>query len=472
MTGTRAAVPFRALGLDLLRGMAIIGMVLASLIPYDSNWPGWMYHAQVGPPTFSFNPDKPGITWVDLVFPFFLFSMGAAFPLALRGKLERNQYLLLFQGILKRGVLLLFFALALAYLTPGNLKAGSTLNWLTALATFGCFFLLFTPHKGSKLRGYLLQLAGFVAVAALVWAHHRYTGNVFSLWKSNIIILVLANMAVFGSLVWVLTSSNWLLRMGVLALFAGVWLTHDLPGSWTAHLWEFHPSAAWFYQFSFLKYLGVVLPGSILGDLLLNYRKEAEGRFEESDYRAAWSIALVSLLFVVLNVYTLYARELVANLAGNALLGVAGFFIVRNAGTGKLMLYRRLFQWGFFFIVLGVFFEPFEGGIKKDPSSFSYWFLTSGLAFLAYLICDGIATAGRHNAVALALIRCGQNPMIAYAAGAFLVMPALGLLHILPLLDGLKQYHALLALVRTAVILALVVTVTAYATKRKWFWKS
>lgn len=32
----------------------------------------WMFHAQTPPPTYAFNPDVPGITWVDLVFPFFL----------------------------------------------------------------------------------------------------------------------------------------------------------------------------------------------------------------------------------------------------------------------------------------------------------------------------------------------------------------------------------------------------------------
>ena len=70
----------RALTIDLLRGVAIIGMVLSGQILWNAELPAWMFHAQVPPPEFRFDPTVPGITWVDLVFPFFLFSMGAAFP--------------------------------------------------------------------------------------------------------------------------------------------------------------------------------------------------------------------------------------------------------------------------------------------------------------------------------------------------------------------------------------------------------
>lgn len=99
----------RNYSIDLLRGLAIIGMVLAAVVPWLADWPGWMYHAQVGPPDFKFNPNNPGITWVDLVFPFFLFAMGAAFPLALRNKLESKQYKVMVTGLLRRGLLLVFF---------------------------------------------------------------------------------------------------------------------------------------------------------------------------------------------------------------------------------------------------------------------------------------------------------------------------------------------------------------------------
>lgn len=39
----------------------------------------WMYHAQVPPPSHQFDPTRAGITWVDLVFPFFLVLYGSGY---------------------------------------------------------------------------------------------------------------------------------------------------------------------------------------------------------------------------------------------------------------------------------------------------------------------------------------------------------------------------------------------------------
>ena len=80
----------RAYSLDALRGYAILTMVLSATVA-GGILPGWMYHAQTPPPTHEFNPAVPGLTWVDLVFPFFLFAMGAAFPFSVGKRLERGE---------------------------------------------------------------------------------------------------------------------------------------------------------------------------------------------------------------------------------------------------------------------------------------------------------------------------------------------------------------------------------------------
>ncbi|MFN7198991.1 MAG: DUF5009 domain-containing protein, partial [Bacteroidota bacterium] len=76
--------------LDVLRGIAIIGMVLSGSIAFGGLLPAWMYHAQVPPPNHQFDPTRPGITWVDLVFPLFLFCMGAAMPLSIKVQLDKG----------------------------------------------------------------------------------------------------------------------------------------------------------------------------------------------------------------------------------------------------------------------------------------------------------------------------------------------------------------------------------------------
>lgn len=61
----------RAISLDAFRGYAIVTMVLSGTIA-SGVLPGWMYHAQMGPRSnYIFDPQLYGITWVDLVFPFF-----------------------------------------------------------------------------------------------------------------------------------------------------------------------------------------------------------------------------------------------------------------------------------------------------------------------------------------------------------------------------------------------------------------
>ena len=62
----------RIYSIDALRGITIIMMILCASIGYASDLPAWMFHCQVPPPDYVFKPEVRGITWVDLVFPFFI----------------------------------------------------------------------------------------------------------------------------------------------------------------------------------------------------------------------------------------------------------------------------------------------------------------------------------------------------------------------------------------------------------------
>ena len=47
--------------------------------------------------------------------------------------------------------------------------------------------------------------------------------------------------------------------------------------------------------------------------------------------------------------------------------------------------WRKLFVAGAYLLMLGLFFEAYEGGIRKDDSTYSYYFVTAGLAFMAMI---------------------------------------------------------------------------------------
>ena len=124
----------RAYALDALRGYAIITMVLSATI-VTQVLPGWMSHAQTPPPDHIFNPSLPGITWVDLVFPFFLFAMGAAFPFSIGKRAEKgDSKLKLIYEAVKRGVQLTFFAIFIQHFYPYVLSSPQDIRaWLLAI---------------------------------------------------------------------------------------------------------------------------------------------------------------------------------------------------------------------------------------------------------------------------------------------------------------------------------------------------
>ena len=108
----------RASSLDALRGYAILTMVLSGSIAWGV-LPGWMYHAQVGPRSnFVFDGSIYGITWVDLVFPFFLFAMGAAFPFSIGNKYRKgtSRWRMIYDSILRGFRLTFFFTLRTFFL--------------------------------------------------------------------------------------------------------------------------------------------------------------------------------------------------------------------------------------------------------------------------------------------------------------------------------------------------------------------
>lgn len=130
--------------IDLLRGFAVIGMVFSGILPFNGALPAWMYHAQVPPPNHVFNPNLPGLTWVDLVFPFFLFSMGAVIPAVLPQTIEmkgiKNTFLQLFKRFL---VLLALAVFSFNFAPLRNISAGDVADVAGIAAYVGLFLVFF-----------------------------------------------------------------------------------------------------------------------------------------------------------------------------------------------------------------------------------------------------------------------------------------------------------------------------------------
>ncbi|MCS2194179.1 hypothetical protein NXW20_00280 [Bacteroides faecis] len=76
----------------------------------------------------------------------------------------------------------------------------------------------------------------------------------------------------------------------------------------------------------------------------------------------------------------------------------------------------RLFKAGAYLVLLGLAFEAYEGGIRKDPSTYSYYFLSAGLAFMAMIAFSIMCDIYSWRRLTRPLEYAGQNPMIAYVS--------------------------------------------------------
>ncbi|MDD3038009.1 DUF5009 domain-containing protein [Bacteroides sp.] len=463
----------RAYALDALRGYAIITMVLSATVAWNT-LPGWMYHAQTPPPERAFDASLTGITWVDLVFPFFLFAMGAAFPFSIGKRIEKGVFKvqLVYEAI-KRGVQLTFFAIFIQHFYPHILSDPQDMrSWLLAILCFAVLFPMFIriPLKIPAWAHLCIKITAYgIAVIMMVttrYAHER----VFDVGFSNIIILLLANMAVFGSIIYIFTIHHRWIRISVIPILMAILLSSQAEGSWAQVVFSYTP-LPWAYHFEYLQYLFIVIPGSIAGEYLREWLKS--GTVSTTNSANNWKaigMILLTLALIIVNLAGLYTHTTILNLIVNIILLTGGFFLLRK-GTGFMELWRKLFIAGTFLIILGLCFEPFQGGIKKDPATFSYLFLTSGLAFMALLLLNIVCDYFHCVKSTRFLVMPGQNPMMAYVVVDLLVMPIANLTGIASLLVYFNS-NAWMGFLRGVILTTLAVVITMFFTRIKCFWRT
>jgi len=468
--------PLRASALDALRGYAILTMVLSGTMA-TAILPKWMAHAQVPPPTFKFDPTIFGITWVDLVFPFFLFAMGAAFPFSIGKKLnEKNGRVKAILSALGRGVQLTFFAIFIQHMYPWVLSSPQDMSaWFTTLFAFALLFPMFMrlPDKypqalriGVKVAAYGLAI---ILLNVVTYANDR----TFTLGFSNIIILVLANMAIFGSIAYIFTYKNRLARLAILPFVMAVFLGSTTEGSWVQWFYNFSP-LPWMYKFYYLKYLFIIIPGTIAGEYLMDWMKnrQLENQENANERKIAGSMIAITVALVVCNLYGLFTRQLVLNLVLTTGLLSGGLYLLRKKETSAIELWNKFFKAGAYLLLLGLFFEAYEGGIRKDHSTYSYYFVCSGLAFMALIffsvVCDFFQGSKKYFRF---LVGAGQNPMIAYVGTNLLVMPLINILGLAPSLTWFDT-NPWLGFLKGVITTVLVTLVTLFFTRIKWFWRT
>jgi predicted acyltransferase len=154
----------RIVSIDALRGFDMFwiiggGMILENLIRVWDNPVTEVIHGQLG------HVEWQGFHFEDLIFPLFLFIMGAVLPFSISRRKERGQSLpKLYLHILKRSFILILLGLIYNNLLNFN---WSEMRWMGVLQRIGlCYFFASVIVLNTKWRPQVIFIA---AVLILYW---------------------------------------------------------------------------------------------------------------------------------------------------------------------------------------------------------------------------------------------------------------------------------------------------------------
>ena len=171
LNDTTNAQPPRVTSIDALRGFVMFMMIFVNdLAGAGKIVPDWMVHYS------DRHHGGSGMTFVDLVFPAFLFIVGMSIPFALGGRITKGQPVpAVFAHVAIRTISLLAIGILMVHETPETAELGWSGNWwcvLMYLSAMIAFCSVAPPSASESKRNlwknvsFFMRLAG---VAGMVW---------------------------------------------------------------------------------------------------------------------------------------------------------------------------------------------------------------------------------------------------------------------------------------------------------------
>lgn len=461
----------RVFGLDVLRGILLLAMNFTFTMPAWGPFPKWMYHTQVPPSPNGAYVAVAGLTWQDLLFPMFVFTMAAAIPVAMSGRLARGKpYPDIVVQSLRRAFWLLLFAWIIGHVNPYWTKDYTSRGNVIALAGFAVAFALFLqPRPDWKPAiARAIRWAGWAGTAVLLFGVSHLYADGFSSERRDQIMSSLAFATVAGTVIWLFTRRSVRARLVVLGLVvAGRMLAPQVAA--VGDVW-FANAAPWVYQPWYLDLLLLVIPGTIAGEAVWRWMRRDAGQEREWSRARLAMLAAAAFSVVPILLVGLYERRYpLATTVTIAGVGAVLLWLTRDAAFVRDRVLRSLFAWSALWLVLGMLAEPLEGGIKKDPMTLGFLLLMAGTATVmlgGLMIVADATRSGRRAFRPVALM--GQNALLAY------VVFMLGLNHLLWLTGIGERFTDTwpLATLRSVVLTSLVGLVVWYATRKRLVWKA
>jgi predicted acyltransferase len=268
----------RALSIDAFRGLTILVMVFVNQLAGVAGVPAWARHMRA---------DADAMSFVDVVFPAFLFIVGMAIPFAL----GRRDAVAAHRHVLGRtlGLVVLGFFMV-------NAESGFDERWMPwsmgawSLAFYACVFLVWGVHDRIGWR-----TIGVLGLVILADAYHG--GPDGKAWMTH------QWWGILGLIGWsyLISASVFLLchgRVAVLLLAAAACIAVYAAGHAIAP--ELHPAwAAWFAEQGMVCETSITLIGTVTSLLFFG-----RGAIDRCNGRPAWacgfvrSLALAAVLVV------------------------------------------------------------------------------------------------------------------------------------------------------------------------------
>jgi heparan-alpha-glucosaminide N-acetyltransferase len=161
----------RVFSIDIFRGLTMAVMIFVNELSEVRGLPWWTYHAPASVDV---------MTYVDMVFPFFLFSVGMSLPLSVSQRLKRNPSLpALWIHVLLRFASLLVLGLILANAEkadPARMIVNGNIWALLGLISMALYLNVYVKSERFPAYSKVLRIVGLVGVI-IVFALFRRTTN-------------------------------------------------------------------------------------------------------------------------------------------------------------------------------------------------------------------------------------------------------------------------------------------------------
>jgi hypothetical protein len=172
-----AATAPRIVSIDIFRGLTMAVMIFVNALSDVHGLPWWTYHAHA-------NQDV--MTYVDMVYPFFLFIVGMSIPLSVSQRLKRNpSQLALWLHVSLRAVSLIGLGLILANAEkadPARMPINGNLWALIGLVCAALYLNVYPKSESSSVYPKILRVIGLIGVIAIYAIFRRATPSGQTAW--------------------------------------------------------------------------------------------------------------------------------------------------------------------------------------------------------------------------------------------------------------------------------------------------